>query len=117
MNSYFGQEKQVKVVTHNALQYLASENLTGKYNLYSKLPLYTGLAKLNWYSSKNGNESLTSENKLMDQIRFSSFASGSKGVIKSYKGEGGLKKKVLGKFEKFPKGQPTGKPALYVAEH
>jgi hypothetical protein len=117
LNSFFGQEEQVRVVVQNALQMLASETLTGKYELNCKLPLYTGLAKLNWYESKNGNESVTSESPLMDHLRFHSFSGGVKGTIKKYKGEYGMVDKLTKKFKKFPKGQPTGKPALFVADH
>ena len=117
-NSAFGNFHQTRVMVHNALDILKSNSIEGKYNLQTKLPLYTGVAKMNFYSSEAGVENIGGQNLIMDILRYYQFGKfGAKKNFNTYMGKNTGVSKVYNLMNGLKKGQPNGKDPLFVADH
>lgn len=100
---------QIRVVVHNALNYLKAQTMTGTYNLETELPLYTGIAKFNTYKSVGGKETLGAENPLKDGLMyFVKCNIGGKGQTKLYKGKKSAVSKAYELQNRFAKSEMTG---------
>jgi hypothetical protein len=92
--------------------------MTGKYKLQSGLPIYTGVATMNKYSSENGRESLSADNLVKDTITYYLNGKfGIKGHIKMYTGKNSGIGKLYELQNKFDKGESTGAEPRFVMEH
>ena len=111
-------QHQIRCMTHNAMNYLEAKTLTGKYKLQTELPLYTGIATMNKYSSVNGQESISGGNLIQDSITYYLNGKfGIKGHAKMYNGKNSGIGKLYELQNKFEKGESTGAEPRFVIEH
>ena len=117
-NSNMANMHQIRCITENAINYLEAKTLTGKYKLQSELNLYTGIAKLNSFSSESGNDKIGNENDVLQTLTYylkCKFGSG--GMLKMYNGKSNGIGKLYGMQNKFEKAESTGSEPKFVMEH
>lgn len=92
--------------------------MTGRYKLETGMPVFTGLARLINYWSKEGNESFSQENLIQETVNYylkGKFGKG--GQTKIYKGKSDGIGKVYSFQNKFEKADSTGAEPRFVIEH
>ena len=111
-------QHQIRCVTQNALSYLKAESMTGHYKMESGLPLYTGIAKMNTFWSKEGKDSIGLENIVKDTLMYYAKCKyGAKGQTKMYTGKSSGVSKLYTLQNKFDKPVSTGAEPRFVIEH
>ena len=116
-NSTHANMHQIRVITHNAMSHLQGLSMTGKYKLQSKLPIVTGIASANVYSTDNGVEEIGSENPVADWLRYHRSVSSIKKSIEMYSGKNLGISKIWLKMNSFEKPTPTGAEVLFAMDH
>lgn len=109
---------QIRCVTENALNYLGAKTLTGRYQGESGINLFTGISRMNTYWCKNGNETISMENEIVENVVYYLKAKfGAKGVTKIFKGKDDGVGKVYKLMNGYKKPVSTGAEPRFVADH
>lgn len=116
--SMYANMYQTRVGIHNMLNYLKGHSLTGQYKLESKIPMFSGVQKMTWYKSKDGNDSISGTGSLIEGLNFKLYNTLTlKKEKKFYDGKSSPVSIIEAKLtNKFGPGESI-RPAVYEGEH
>jgi hypothetical protein len=117
-NSMTANMHQIRCVTQNALNYLGAKTMTGKYQGESGIKMFTGISRMNTYWAKKGQESISMENEIVENVVYYLNAKfGGKGATKIFKGKSDGIGKVYTLMNGYKKAVSTGAEPRFVADH
>lgn len=116
--SMYANMYQTRVGIHNMLNYLKGYSLTGQYKLESKIPMFSGVQKMIWYKSKDGNDSFSGTGSLVEGLNFNLYKTLFLNKEKKfYQGKASPVSIIEAKLSnKFAPGESV-RPAVYQADH